>query len=114
VGGFLLVAAPKGSSGAEAVLLVGTELFANAVQHAGGVTGFRLEARPGAVTVAVDDASTLSPRTRPLDPRTPGGFGWHLVQELSADVQVEVHAAGKTVTATVRCPTRAGSQPPAT
>jgi hypothetical protein len=60
-----------------ALLLVVCELFANAVQHAGGVTGFRLEAKPGAG--AVDDASTLPPRPRPLDPRTPGGFGWHLV-----------------------------------
>ncbi|MEU2929515.1 ATP-binding protein [Streptomyces sp. NPDC007251] len=104
--GFLLVAAPGGGSGPEAVLLVVSELFANAVQHAGGVTGFRLEARPEAVTVAVDDASTLPPRPRPLDPRTPGGFGWHLVQELSTDVQGTVHAGGKTVTAVVPCPTR--------
>lgn len=111
--GFLSVAAPKAGSGVEAVLLVVSELFANAVKHAGGVTGFRLEVRPGAVTVAVDDASTLVPRLRPLDPRTPGGFGWHLVRELSADVWVKVHAAGKTVTATVRCPTGVRTQPPA-
>jgi anti-sigma regulatory factor (Ser/Thr protein kinase) len=109
--GFLSVAAPEGGSGPEAVLLVVSELFANAVQHAGGVTGFRLEARPGAVAVAVDDASALPPRPWPLDPRAPGGFGWHLVQELSSDVQVKVHAAGKTVTATVRWPTGVRPQP---
>ncbi|GGL18583.1 ATP-binding protein [Streptomyces flaveus] len=111
--GFLLVSAPNGGSGAEAVLLVVSELFANAVQHAGGVTGFRLEAGPGTVTVAVDDASTRPPRPHSLDPRTPGGFGWHLVQELSADVQVKVHAGGKTVSATIRCPTGVGRQPSA-
>ncbi|ALO98831.1 hypothetical protein SHL15_7847 [Streptomyces hygroscopicus subsp. limoneus] len=113
--GFLLVALPEGGSGAEAVLLVVSELFANAGQHASAVTGFRLEARPGtgAVAVAVGDASTLPPRPRPLDPRTPGGFGWNLVREPSAEVQVKMHAAGKTVTATVRCPTGIGPQPPA-
>ncbi|MFF1626005.1 hypothetical protein [Streptomyces sp. NPDC058272] len=36
-----------------------------------------------------------------MDAREPGGFGWHLVQELSADVQVYVHSAGKTVWAAV-------------
>ncbi|GGS92317.1 hypothetical protein GCM10010254_10280 [Streptomyces chromofuscus] len=64
----------------EAVLLVVSELFANAVWHAGGVTGFRLEAKPGAktlaVAVAVDYASTLPPRPRPLDPgRRAGSAG---------------------------------------
>ncbi|MGW3037440.1 hypothetical protein ACWDCB_40370 [Streptomyces sp. NPDC001178] len=73
--GFLLLATPESGSEAEAVMLVVSELFTNAVQHAGGVTGFRLEAGAGAVTVAVDDASSLPPRPRPLDPRTPGGFG---------------------------------------
>ncbi|PAZ17141.1 ATP-binding protein [Streptomyces sp. SA15] len=56
--GFLLVAAPDGGSAVDAVLLVVSELFANAVQHAGGVTEFRLEAGPGTVMVAVQDAST--------------------------------------------------------
>ncbi|MFE2467595.1 ATP-binding protein [Streptomyces mirabilis] len=103
--GFLAVAAPEGEGAVDAVLLVVSELFTNAVRHAGGVTGFRLEAGPGTVTVAVHDASTVPPRTLPLDATRPGGFGWHLVQELSVDVQVEVHAAGKTVTAVVLCPT---------
>ncbi|MFF3277544.1 ATP-binding protein [Streptomyces chrestomyceticus] len=109
--GFLSVAAPTAGSGAEAVLLVVSELFANAVRHAGGVTGFRLEAGPEAVTVAVavDDASTAPPRPRPLDPWTPGGFGWHLVRQLSADVQVKNCATGKTVSATVHAARRAGS-----
>ncbi|MFJ7497338.1 ATP-binding protein [Streptomyces sp. NPDC097727] len=108
--GFLLVATPEGGSEPEAVLLVVSELFANAVRHAGAVTGFQLEAKPGAV--AVDYASTLPPRPRPPDPRTPGGFGWHLVREASAYVQVKVHAGGGTVTTTVRCPTGVRPQPP--
>jgi len=41
----------------------------------------------------------------PLDATRPGGFGWHLVRELSVDVRVDIHAAGKTVTAIMPCPT---------
>ncbi|MFH9065752.1 ATP-binding protein [Streptomyces coeruleorubidus] len=103
--GFLLVAAPEGDSAGGAVLLVVSELFTNALLHAGGVTGFRLEAGPGTVTVAVHDASPLPPQPLPMDASRPGGFGWHLVQELSVDVRVQVHPAGKTVTAIVPCPT---------
>jgi anti-sigma regulatory factor (Ser/Thr protein kinase) len=89
----------------DAVLLVVSELFANAVRHAGGVSGFRLEAGPGTVTVEVHDASTVLPLLLPMDATRPGGFGWHLVQDLSVDVRVDVHAAGKSVTAVVPCPT---------
>jgi len=103
--GFLSVATPQGGSAAGAVQLVVSELFTNAVQHAGGVTGFQLKAGPDAVTVAVHDASTVAPRPLPLDATRPGGFGWHLVQELSLEVRVDIHAAGKTVTAVVPCPT---------
>lgn len=103
--GFLLAAAPEGGSCSDAVLLVVSELITNAERHAGGVTGFRLKADAGTVTVAVHDASPLPPRPVPLDASRPGGFGWHLVQELSVDVQVRVDAAGKTVTAIVPCPT---------
>ncbi|WP_280882543.1 ATP-binding protein [Streptomyces pseudovenezuelae] len=102
---FLALAAPEGESAIDTVLLVMSELFTNAVRHAGGATGFRLEAGPGTVTVAVHDASTVSPRSLPLDLTRPGGFGWLLVRELAVDVRVEVHAMGKTVTAVVPCPT---------
>ncbi|MEU1940510.1 ATP-binding protein [Streptomyces coeruleorubidus] len=103
--GFLLVAAPDGGSAGNAVLLVVSELVSNAVLHAGGVTGFRLEAGSGTVAVVVQDASTAPPKPRPWDAGEPGGLGWHLVQDLSDDVQVRIHAAGKTVTAIVPCPT---------
>jgi anti-sigma regulatory factor (Ser/Thr protein kinase) len=97
----LSVVAPNGESGADAVVLVVSELVTNAVRHAGGVTGFRLEEGMGTVTVAVQDASPAPPRPLPMDAREPGGFGWHLVQELSTDVQVHVHSTGKTVWAAV-------------
>ncbi|MDQ0834278.1 anti-sigma regulatory factor (Ser/Thr protein kinase) [Streptomyces achromogenes] len=103
--GFLSAAAPEGGNALDAVLLVVSELFTNAMRHAGGVTGFRLEAGPGTVAVTVHDARPVPPRPLPLDATRPGGFGWHLVQELSVDVRVDVSAAGKTVTAVVPCPT---------
>ena len=78
--GFLSVAAPEGGSARDAVLLVVSELFTNAERHAGGATGFRLEAGPGTVAVTVHDASTVPPRPVPLEATRPGGFGWHLVQ----------------------------------
>jgi anti-sigma regulatory factor (Ser/Thr protein kinase) len=102
---FLSVAAPTSGSALDAVLLVVSELFTNAERHAGGVTGFRLEAEPGTVAVTVHDASTVPPRPVPLDVTRPGGFGWHLVQELSVEVRVDVYAVGKAVTAVVPCPT---------
>ncbi len=103
--GFLLVAAPEGGSGAESVLLVVSELVTNALRHANGVTELRLEVGLGAVTVAVHDASMAPPQPVTWDAGEPGGFGWPLVQDLSDDVQVHVHMAGKAVMAVVPCPT---------
>ncbi|WP_406182821.1 ATP-binding protein [Streptomyces canus] len=105
--GFLSVAAPEGGSGVDDVLLVVSELCTNAVRHAGGMTGFHLEAGPGTVTVQVSDASSVPPLARPWDAGKPGGFGWPVVQELSLKVRVWAHAAGKTVTAIVPCPSAA-------
>lgn len=103
--GFLLMAAPRSGNAAESVLLVVSELFDNAVRHAGGASRFQLKAGPGTVTVEVGDASTDPPRTVPADAGTPGGLGWQLVQDLAQSVHVRVHATGKTVTAIVPCPT---------
>ncbi|WSQ14984.1 ATP-binding protein [Streptomyces sp. NBC_01231] len=69
------------------------------------MTGFELKAGAETVTVAVHDASPRPPRLLQMDATRPGGFGWHLVQDLSADVRVQIHPAGKTVTAIVPCPT---------
>jgi anti-sigma regulatory factor (Ser/Thr protein kinase) len=102
---FLSLTAPEGGNAGDAVLLVVSELFTNAVRHAGGVSGFRLEAGPGTVTVSVHDPSTVPPRPLPWDATRPGGFGWHLVQELSVEVRVDVHTTGRTVPAVLPCPT---------
>lgn len=98
---FLSDVAPDGGNDADAVLLVVSELVTNALRHAGGVRGFRLKESRGTVTTAVQDASPVPPRPRPLDAGEPSGFGWHLVQELSVEVQVHIYSAGKTVVAAV-------------
>lgn len=81
------------------MLLVVSELVSNAVHHAGGMTGFNLVAGPGTVTVCVEDASRIPPRPHLTEPGKPGGFGWHLVRELSIDVRVDTRPSGKAVSA---------------
>ncbi|MFC4469952.1 ATP-binding protein [Streptomyces xiangluensis] len=97
--GFLSAVAAHTGAETDAVLLVVSELVTNAVRHAGGVTGFRLVAGPGTVTVSVEDSSATAPRPQRSKSGEPGGFGWHLVQELSADVRVSIGPRGKTVSA---------------
>ncbi|MFE9650301.1 ATP-binding protein [Streptomyces sp. NPDC006365] len=97
--GFLSAVAARAGAETDAVLLVVSELVTNAVRHAGGVTGFRLVTGPGTVTVSVEDASATAPRPQRSEAGEPGGFGWHLVQELSADVRVSIGSRGKTVSA---------------
>ncbi|MET9967646.1 ATP-binding protein [Streptomyces sp. NPDC006356] len=95
--GFLAVVGLGDSGEAEAVLLVVSELVTNAVRHAGAMTGSNLVAGPGTATVCVEDASRIPPCPQPTEPGKPGGFGWHLVQELSIDVRVDARSCGETV-----------------
>ncbi|MFF0794976.1 ATP-binding protein, partial [Streptomyces spiralis] len=99
--GYLMVLAPAG----------GDEAVSNAVRHAGGVTGFGLQARPGTVMVTVEDASCAPPLPRPADPAQPGGLGLSLVQELALDVQVSIGPRGKAVSAVLRLASDAPRQP---
>jgi hypothetical protein len=47
--------------------------------------------------VTAEDANPVPLRLRPVDASEPGGFGWHLVQELALTVHVDALPAGKTV-----------------
>ncbi|EPH45203.1 ATP-binding protein [Streptomyces aurantiacus] len=85
----------------DAVLLVVSELVTNALRHGCGVTGLRLSHHARGLTVSVGDAGDRPPRTRPLDPARPGGFGLHLVRGLTGGVEVEWRPGGKCVRATV-------------
>jgi anti-sigma regulatory factor (Ser/Thr protein kinase) len=80
------------------VLLVVTELAANAVQYAPGP--FRLEMRRtfDGVHVTLHDTSTTPPAPRSFHPSTGGGgIGWHLIHALSDQVSVVRKADGKEV-----------------
>lgn len=103
-GGFLAAVAPASRPEVDAVLLVVSELVTNALRHAGGVTRFRVVAGPGTVTVSVDDPSRVAPRPLPREVGRPGGFGWHLVRALSAEVRVRTRSGGKTVSAVLPLP----------
>lgn len=89
---------------AEAVLLVVSELVTNALRHAHGVTALRLDHSDRGLTVSVYDAADEPPRTLPLDPARPGGFGLHLVRDLAGRLDVEWCPGGKRVRATVPLP----------
>ncbi|WKX15848.1 hypothetical protein [Streptomyces sp. NL15-2K] len=68
--GFLLVAAPEGGSGVDAVLVVVSEPVADAVLDAGGVTGFQLGAGAGTVTVRTGRCPSTKPRSGIAGPGT--------------------------------------------
>ncbi|WP_327233259.1 ATP-binding protein [Streptomyces sp. NBC_01317] len=83
------------------VILVVSELVANALRHAGDVTSLRLRADCRSLQVAVDDPSPAQPqdRTPDLTGRT-GGFGWPMIQRLAERVTVLPRPdGGKTIRA---------------
>ncbi|MGW0882050.1 ATP-binding protein [Streptomyces sp. NPDC002671] len=80
------------------ILLVVTELAANAVQYAPGPFGLSMRRTFDGVHVTVHDTSTTRPEPRPFRPRTGGGgIGWHLVHTLSHQVSVVVDDRGKDI-----------------
>ncbi|MEU3050801.1 MULTISPECIES: ATP-binding protein [unclassified Streptomyces] len=85
---------------ADAVLLVVSELVANAVRHtAAGWWRLGLTAGPEALVVSVDDCSPLPPVAREPDLSGGGGFGWHMVRSLAHAVEVRPGPCGKSVLA---------------
>ncbi|ROR00394.1 histidine kinase-like protein [Streptomyces sp. 2132.2] len=100
--GFLGALRPAvGPDAADGVVLVVSELVTNAVRHGGGTYALRLSARPGSIEVAVEDPSPHLPRKRVPDLRHgTGGFGWHMVNNLSlATAVTPTPEGGKTVRA---------------
>lgn len=80
------------------ILLVVTELAANAVQFAPGPFALRLRRTFDGVHVTLHDTSTTPPAPRPFDPRSGGGgIGWHLIHALSEQVSVVTEGRGKDV-----------------
>ncbi|MEU9801439.1 ATP-binding protein [Streptomyces sp. NPDC051000] len=86
---------------ADTVVLVVSELVTNALRHGGGTYALRLTAQPGTIDVAVEDPSPELPRMRIPDLlHGTGGFGWHMVNDLSrATVVTPTPEGGKIVRA---------------
>ncbi|MFF7333898.1 ATP-binding protein [Streptomyces sp. NPDC090306] len=83
--------------------LIVSELVTNAIRHAPGPCGLRLELSPdGArLRIAVRDGSRQVPLVRPVDGSRVGGHGLRLVTALAGDVRVIRFETGKEVVADV-------------
>ncbi|MEV0304363.1 ATP-binding protein [Streptomyces prasinus] len=80
------------------ILLVVTELAANAVQYAPGPFRLRLRRTFDGVHVVMHDTSTTEPAPRPFRPsRGGGGIGWHLIHTLCDQVSVVGTPDGKDI-----------------
>ncbi|MGW2021221.1 ATP-binding protein [Streptomyces decoyicus] len=84
----LLQPAPTAHTTQNLLLLV-SELVANALRHAGAVTALRLTADHESIQVHVEDPSSARPEGRSPDlTGRGGGFGWPMVHTLARDVTV--------------------------
>ncbi|KOG29419.1 ATP-binding protein [Streptomyces resistomycificus] len=80
------------------IVLVVSELAANAVQYAPGPFELRLQRTFDGVHVTLSDTSTAPPAPRPYHPGGGGGgIGWHLIETLCNQVSVVTHDRGKDV-----------------
>ncbi|MEU2053347.1 ATP-binding protein [Streptomyces bungoensis] len=99
---FLCVLAGDAPPGApeywDDILLVVTELAANAIQYAPGPFALRMRRTFDGVHVTMHDTSTTRPEPRPFHPDAGGGgIGWHLVHTLCTQVSVVVGDRGKDI-----------------
>ncbi|MFJ9406852.1 ATP-binding protein [Streptomyces sp. NPDC101393] len=83
------------------LLLLVSELVANAFRHAGAVTAVHLRADRERIEILVEDPSPRHPQERSPDlSGSGGGFGWPMVRSLALDVVVlPGPGGGKTVQA---------------
>lgn len=80
------------------IVLIVTELAANAVQYAPGPFELRLRRTFDGVHVTLHDSSPTPPTPRPFHPSSGGGgIGWYLVQTLCTQVSVVPEGEGKDV-----------------
>lgn len=89
---------------AEDAQLIVSELITNAVRHAPGPGGLRLELAPhtASLLITVWDTSPRLPRPLAPDPERIGGHGLHLVAALSEELKATPSSGGKRITATLR------------
>lgn len=81
------------------VLLVVSELAANAIQYAPGPFGLTMRRAFDGVHVTLSDTSTTPPAPRPFRPGngSGGGIGWYLIHTLCDQVSVVIRDDGKDV-----------------
>ncbi|MEU6127524.1 ATP-binding protein [Streptomyces sp. NPDC047123] len=85
-------------------LLVVSELTANALLHAGGVTRFSVGLAGDEIQLHVSDGSRDVPQRLAAVRGRPGGHGWMVVQRLCSRLDVAVEPEGKTITAVLALP----------
>ncbi|WP_405800779.1 ATP-binding protein [Streptomyces sp. NBC_01506] len=83
----------------DAVLLVISELVANAVRHTSGWWRLHLTAEQESLVVEIDDSSPQLPVPRDPDFGGGGGFGWPMVLKLAGRVEIRPLPEGKRVQA---------------
>lgn len=89
----------------EDALLVVSELTANALLHAGGVTRLTSRVTGGRLILEVSDGSRAIPTNRQPERGEPGGYGWGVIHRLCARVHVEAdEGGGKTISAALALP----------
>ena len=77
--------------------IIACELATNAMMHARSPFRLSITRNPAAMEIAVRDASTLRPETRPIDPNRPGGRGLVLVGRIAQRWGSRDEVDGKTV-----------------
>ncbi|WP_042435851.1 ATP-binding protein [Streptacidiphilus anmyonensis] len=89
---------PEARERAEDILLVVSELVANAMAHGAGAREIAITGDGRGLTVAVTDGEAAVPTPLPpSDPARPGGHGLHVVELLSRQWGTTLHVSGKTV-----------------
>lgn len=97
----------------DAVLLVVSELVANAIRHTTGWWRLHVTVGRDRLVVEMDDSSPQPPVPREPDFGGGGGFGWHMVLNLAGQVEVRPLPYGKRVQATWLRPGPAPATPSA-
>lgn len=91
---------PRAGDAVRDAQLVASELVTNAWRHGGGIRWFAICEADRSIRVEVADSSNANAEL--VEPTDDGGFGLHIVDELSEDWGVVFDALGKIVWSTVR------------
>ncbi len=92
--------APAKDGSVDNVLLVVSELVANAIRHTEGPCALHLELLGDSIDVCVADRSPRSPAPRTPSADGTGGWGWFMIKRLATHIRIKpVPEGGKTICA---------------